>query len=114
MKWRRRVSAMDLPSTDQIHSVPRALVRDPRLAAFLEWGSLTLALAYFIWNLGKAIEHQSPKVLTGFTAKMESVRVPSIVEDKFSPHAKETLQKVKKFVEEECMASTRLKHQYSC
>jgi hypothetical protein len=34
---------------------------------------------------------------------MEPVRVPSIITDKLRPHAKETLYKVKKFVEEKCM-----------
>jgi hypothetical protein len=34
---------------------------------------------------------------------MEPVRVPSIIADKLRPHARETLARVKKFVEEECM-----------
>ncbi|KIW90813.1 uncharacterized protein Z519_08596 [Cladophialophora bantiana CBS 173.52] len=34
---------------------------------------------------------------------MASVRMPSIIEDKLRPHAKETLQLVKRFVEEECI-----------
>ncbi|EXJ63377.1 acyl-CoA dehydrogenase, partial [Cladophialophora psammophila CBS 110553] len=34
---------------------------------------------------------------------MASVLMPSIIEDKLRPHAKETLEAVKRFVEEECI-----------
>jgi hypothetical protein len=33
---------------------------------------------------------------------MDTIKIPSIIADKVSPRARETLKKVKKFVEEEC------------
>lgn len=33
---------------------------------------------------------------------MDNIRIPSLIAEKISPRARETLKKIKKFVEEEC------------